>query len=146
MIFVTSGTGKFEKLVRLADKISGKIKEEVVIQKGNSLWRVKNAKGFGFTEDFDKYVEKARIIISHGGAGNIFGLLNKNKKIIAVANTDRIDKHQTEILEQLGKEDYLIYCKDFNLERDLEKAKKFKFKKYKKPFCEIDKKIIEFLN
>lgn len=146
MIFVTVGTGKFEKLVKAADKLGKNIKEKIIIQKGSSMCDVKNVKCFDFTDEFDKYVEEADLIISHGGAGTIFDLLNKNKKIIALANLNRTDKHQKEILEALGKEDHLIHCKDFNLKGALTKAKKFKYKKYKKPFCEIDKKIIEFLD
>jgi len=145
MIFVTVGTGKFEKLVRLADELSKEIKEKVIIQKGNSNYNVKNARCFKFTSKFDKYIKKARIIVSHGGAGTIFDLLNKNKKIIALANFDRIDKHQKEILEQLNNEGHLIYCRDFDLENAIKKSKKFKFKKYKKPDFWIDKEIIKLI-
>jgi len=146
MIFVTVGTGRFEKLVKEADRLGEKIKEKIIIQKGDFEYNLKNSEGFGFTDNFDKFVKEARIIISHGGAGTIFALLNKNKKIIAVANLRRIDEHQKEILEKLEEHNYLIYCKDFNLLECIKKAKKFKFKKYKKPFCKIDKKIIEFLD
>jgi beta-1,4-N-acetylglucosaminyltransferase len=146
MIFVTIGTGRFEKLVKATDELAKKLKEKIIIQKGNSICPVKNAECFAFTDEFDKYVKEARIIISHGGAGTIYGLLEKGKKIIALANLDRIDKHQKEILEKLSEEDYLIYRKDFNLKKCLEKAKKFKFKKYKKPECKIAEKIIKFLD
>lgn len=146
MIFVTIGTGKFEQLVKRADELSKKIKERVIIQIGKSNYVPKNAEYFYFTKEFDKYVKESSIIISHGGAGTIFDLLKRGKKVIAVANLNRIDKHQKEILEELEKENYLIYCKDFNLEESLKQAKKFKFKKYKKPDCWIDKEIIKFLN
>jgi len=146
MIFVTVGTGRFEKLVKAADELSKKIKEKVVIQKGNSIYSVKNAEYFEFTDKFEEYVKDARIIICHGGAGTIYDLLKKRKKIIALANLNRIDKHQKEILEKLSEEKYLIYCKDFNLAKCLEKARKFKFKKYKKPKVWIDKEIVKFLD
>jgi len=146
MIFVTVGTGEFEKLVKEADKLSEKIKEEIIIQTGNSKYIPRNAEYFGFTDEFERYVKKAKIIISHGGAGTIFELLEKNKKIIVVANLRRTDKHQTEILEELNKEGCLIYCEDFDLYGALKKAEKFRFKRYKKPECWIDKEIISFLN
>ena len=145
MIFVTVGTGEFDKLVEQADYLSKIIKEKVIMQIGKSKYLPKNAEFFEFTEKFEEYVKKARIVISHGGAGTTFYLLEKGKKIISVANLDRIDKHQIEILEKLSKENYLIYSKDFNLIESLEKAKNFKFKKYKKPKCRIDKEIIKFL-
>lgn len=145
MILVTIGTGKFEKLVKVADKLAGKLKEKIIIQKGNSVYEIKNAEYFEFTDKFEEYVEEARIIISHGGAGTIYGLLEKGKKIIAVTNLDRIDKHQKEILEKLSKENYLIYCEDFDLIKSLKKTDKFKFKKYKKPKVWIDKEIVKFL-
>lgn len=145
MIFVTVGTDRFEKLVQAADQLAGNIDEEVIIQKGNSNWEVKNAKSFVFTPDFDSYVKKARVIISHGGAGTIFDLLARGKKIIGLANLNRIDKHQTEILEQLDKSGYLIYCRDFNLAECLKKADEMSFKEYKKPGFWIDKKIEEIV-
>ena len=145
MIFVTVGTDRFEKLVKAADDLAGKIKEKVMIQKGNSICDVKKAECFEFTKDFDNYIEKARIIISHGGAGTIFELLNKGKKVIGVANLNRIDKHQIEILEQLDKEDYLVYCKDFNLLNALNKIENIKLKKYSPPGFWIDKKITEMV-
>jgi len=145
MIFVTVGTGKFEKLVKAADELAEKIKEKVIIQKGKSKYEVKFAESFEFTTEFDDYVKKARVIISHGGAGTIYLLLEKGKKVIGLANLNRIDKHQEEILEQLDKQGYLLYCKDFNLEDYLNKLKKTKLKKYKKPGFWIDEKIKEFL-
>jgi len=145
MIFVTVGTGKFERLVKVADELAKRVKEKVIIQKGSSVCDVKNAECFEFSSDFDKYVEKADIIISHGGAGTIFSLMGKGKKVIGVANLNRIDRHQEEILEELDKQENLIYCKDFNLLRDVKKIKNIKLKKYKKPGFWIDRKIEEFL-
>lgn len=143
MIFVTIGTGKFEKIVNEADKLAGNIKEKVIIQKGKSKSKIKNAENFDFTTEFEDYVKRARIIISHGGAGTIFSLLEKGKKIIGVANLNRIDKHQEDILEELDKQGNLIYCRDFNLEEAVNKLKKTKLKKYEKPGFWIDKEIIK---
>lgn len=145
MIFVTVGTGKFEKLVSAADKLAGRIKEKIIIQRGRSESKINNAENFEFTNNFNDYVKKARIIISHGGAGTIFDLLEKGKKVIALANLNRIDSHQQEILEQLDKEGHLIYCEDFNLKKALEKLKKTKLKKYNGPGFWVDRKIEEFL-
>ena len=146
MIFVTIGTGKFDKLVKKADELSKEIKEKIIIQIGKSKYLPKNADFFEFTENFENYVKKARVVISHGGAGTIFDLLRKQKKIIALANLNRIDNHQGEILGELEKEDCLIYCRNFKLKESLEKIKSFKFKKYEKPECWIDKEIINFLD
>jgi len=147
MIFVTVGTDRFEELVKAADEIAPSLQEKIIIQKGNSKYEVKNAESFNFTPNIKKYYNKARLIITHGGAGTTYALLKKHKKIIGVANLARTDTHQTEILEQFDKSGNLIWCRNpKDLMQCIIKANSFKFKKYSPPKCEIAKKISEFLN
>lgn len=146
MIFVTVGTGRFDNLVEEADNISKKIKEEIIIQIGNGQYIPKNCKYFRFKNDLGKEYKNARIIIAHGGAGTTYELLVRGKKIISVANLDRTDTHQEEILRALSEDHYLIWCKDMkDIFRCILLAKNFNFKKYKKPECKIAEKINEFL-
>nr|MCK4929515.1 hypothetical protein [Nanoarchaeota archaeon] len=141
-IFVTIGTGRFDALIKKMDSL----KLDVIAQTGNIDFVPQNLKHFRFTNNIDEYYKKADLIISHGGAGTIYELLNKNKKVIAVANKDRTDEHQEEILRALSKEGYLIWCKNLrDLKKCIQRAKKFKFKKYKKPKCEIARRVKEFL-
>jgi beta-1,4-N-acetylglucosaminyltransferase len=145
-IFVTVGTGKFDELVKNIDDL-GKNKEYVfTIQFGNGEYEPKNCKSFKYEMNLDRYYKKAGLIISHGGAGTIYELLGKNKKIIGVANLKRTDSHQEEILKALSEEGYLIWCKDVkNIKESIAIAKKFKFKRYNIPKCNISEKIVEFI-
>ena len=145
-IFVTVGTGKFDELVRGVDKIATKIKERIVIQIGSGDYIPKNCRYFRFKQSLEEYYKKSWVIISHGGAGTTYELLNKNKKIIGVVNLNRTDSHQEDILKALSEQRYLIWCKDLNkISESIEKARKFKFEKYKVPECKIHEKINEFL-
>lgn len=147
MIFVTVGTGKFESLVKEVDKIAPSLKEEVLIQIGEGCYIPKNCKYFRVAPSLTPYYKKADLIITHGGPGNVFDLLDLGKRFIALANKDRTDpKHQVEYLEAISESKGFLYCEDIStLEDCLKKIKHMKFKKYKRPGCKIHEHIIKFL-
>ena len=144
MIFVTVGAGAvrgFDPLIKAVDNLN--LKEKVICQIGNGNYIPKNCEYFRIKPSIIHYFKKADIIISAGGAGSTFELLNLGKKIISVVNPDVAGDHQKELINRLNKENYLIWCKNLNqFNEHLNKAKKFKFKKYKKSECRIYK-IIE---
>lgn len=145
MIFVTVGTTAFDSLIRTVDK--AKIKGRVVIQKADGKYQPQNYEFFDYTDNFDDYIKKADIVITHGGAGTLFKLLALNKKIIGIANEERRDLHQWDILKKLSQEKYLIWCQDLDqIPRAIEKVKKQKLKKYIPPTCEIADLISDFLH
>lgn len=144
MIFVTVGTTAFDTLIGAVDN-SG-IKEEIVIQKADGDYLPQNYRYFEFTDKFEDYYEKAGVVITHGGAGTLFNLLPRGTKIVAVANEDRIDLHQSDILQKLSDENYLTWCQDpKNIADCVTQAKTKKFKKYQPPECTIDQEIRQFL-
>jgi len=144
MIFITVGTGKFDELIQKIDEIAGK-KEKIIMQIGNGEYIPKNCEYFRFKPSLEKYYKKSWLIICHGGAGTVYELLEKNKKIIGVANLNRTDVHQKEILKALSKDKYLIWCKDIEkISECIKKSKKFKFKKYKVPKCMIHEEINKY--
>lgn len=148
MIFVTAAGSilAFDELVKTVDELVGKkrIKEKVIIQIGNGEYLPKNCKWFRYDKNLGDYYKKANLIISHSGAGTLFELMEKGKKTIVVINPNAVKN--PDIVIKLSKEKYLIWCKDLEkLEDYIKKARLFRFKKYKKPKCEIHKKIEEFL-
>lgn len=146
MIFVTVGTGKFDELIKEIDEIAPKIEERIVAQIGEGRYMPKNIEYFGFKGNLISYYKKARLIIAHGGAGTTFELLDMGKRLISLANPKRTDVHQEDILKVLSKNKHLIWCRNLeHLEETINKAKTFKFKKYKQPECKIAEKIEEFL-
>lgn len=117
MIFVCVGTREYQ-LNRLLEKLDelleeGFIKEEVFAQIGHSTYTPKNYKYAKFInpDDFNKYLENSRLVITHGGTGSIIGALKKGKYVVGVARLSKygehIDDHQKQIVELFTKEQYI---------------------------------------
>ncbi|MDF2885275.1 MAG: beta(1,3)galactosyltransferase EpsH [Clostridiaceae bacterium] len=117
MIFVCVGTREYQ-LNRLLEKLDelleeGFIKEEVFAQIGHSTYTPKNYKYAKFInpDEFNKYLEDCRLVITHGGTGSIIGALKKGKCVVGVARLSKygehIDDHQKQIVELFTKEQYI---------------------------------------
>ena len=77
--------------------------------------------------------EKARVIVTHGGAGTILTLSNFNKKIIVVPRlkkfNEHVDDHQLELAEFLEKEKKVTVVYDIeDLHKSLCSVKEFSIK------------------
>jgi UDP-N-acetylglucosamine transferase subunit ALG13 len=140
MIFVTVGTDnhQFNRLLEEIDNLikEGKIKEKVIAQIGYSTYEPKYYKYFRFAP-FKKILElnrKARIIISHAGAGSIITALEYNKPLILVPRMkkfgEHIDDHQIQIAKELRKKGKAIVV--FNIKYLGNVIQKIRMKKYKK--------------
>lgn len=99
MIFVTVGTHEqpFDRLLKEVDYLveKGVITEEVFIQTGYSTYIPKNCK-WSKLLSFDKMnvlLEKADIIITHGGPATFMSAIAKGKKPIVVPRQHRFDEH-----------------------------------------------------
>ena len=57
---------------------------------------------------FEDYYKHSDVIITHAGAGTIFKLLELNKKIIVIPNLERVDKHQRDLANFLGENEYAL--------------------------------------
>ncbi len=137
MIFVTLGTFemKFERILKEIERLD--LKDEVIIQSGYTDFKSGKNKVVKFMdkEDFKENLNRANIVICHGGIGSILEALNNNKKVIAIPRlqkySEHVDNHQIEIVEKLTKQGYILSSKN---EKDLkyliEKAKTFNFKRY----------------
>ncbi len=146
MIFITVGTGKFEEMIKEVDKIAPHLKEKMVAQIGEGDYIPKNIEYFRFRDNLIDYYKKADLIIAHGGAGTTYELLTMGKRLISLANLNRTDVHQNEILEELSKQGCLLWCRKFeDLEKTIRKAKRFRFRRYVQPECKIAEKIKGFI-
>ena len=118
MIFVTVGTqpNGFLRCLKEVEKLidTYNIKEEVVAQIGNTDFETMKFKTIPFTSvtEFDEYISKASVVITHAGSGAIFGSIKAGKKIIAMARlhdfNEMADNHQTELIKKLSEGGYLI--------------------------------------
>ncbi len=114
MIFVTVGTHEqpFDRLVRKMDDLvaQGAINEEVIIQTGYCNYEPKHCtwqKLYPY-KDMLRFVEKARIVITHGGPSSFIMPLQIGKIPIVVPRQVRfgehINNHQVEFCERVAKE------------------------------------------
>lgn len=150
MILVTLGTQKqkFYRLLEAVEKLN--TDEEIIVQAGGSAdYKSNKMKIFDFIsyDEMQKYIDKADLIITHGGTGSIIMPLQKNKKVIACPRLEKyeehINDHQKEIVDVFSLEGHILKFDDGdNLQDVYEKAKKFK----PIPYKSNTKRFIENLN
>jgi len=153
MIFVTLGTQdkSFERLLSAIDREieKGNIKEKVIVQAGYTKYESENMEILDLvsSDDFEEYVSKCRVLITHGGVGSILSAIQKNKIVIAAARLkkykEHTNDHQRQIVSEFAKLGYILELKDFNkLGRLLEKADTFKPRK----FVSNNKKFVNIID
>ena len=141
MILVILGTQdkEFKRLLSAVEREikKGNIKEKVVVQAGQTKYESDNMEILDLVSapEFDKLIDKADLIITHGGVGSILTAIKKGKKIIAAARLKKYKEHhndhQKQIIKEFADQGYLLELRDFNkLDKMLEKAKSFKPKKF----------------
>lgn len=141
MIFVTLGTQDkgFPRLLEAIDREieKGSIKDKVIVQAGLTEYKSKNMEIFDLisAEEFDLYIAKSDLVITHGGAGSILTAVKNGKKVIAAARLSKYHEHtndhQKQIVKKFAEDGYILELKDFNkLGKLIEKSKTFKPKKF----------------
>lgn len=137
MIFVTLGTHElgFKRMLQYLEDMD--IDEEIVIQSGNTEFLSNKYKVIPFLsqKEFNEYMNKSDLIITHGGVGSILTGLRYKKKVITMPRLSKYnehnDDHQLEICEKLSKEGYTINCIDFDsLKSAINNYKKVELKEY----------------
>lgn len=157
MIFVTLGTQDkpFERLIKAVEKQIelGNIKEEVIVQAGCTKYSSNKMKILDYMqiEEFNNLFNKANIIITHAGVGNIIQGLENNKVVIAAARekiyNEHINNHQEQILENFSKEGYILPLIEFNeLDKVLKQAETFKPNRFESNNDKFIKKISQECN
>ena len=141
MILVVLGT-QDKQFKRLLDDIedaikSGKIKEKIVVQAGSTEYKSDYMEIFDLlpTPEFNKLMDKADLIITHGGVGTILSAIKKGKHIIATPRLSKYGEHhndhQKQIIDEFKKLGYLLeYDEGDDLGELIKKSKKFKSKKF----------------
>lgn len=158
MIFVTVGTHEqaFNRLVEYMDKWAGEHDEEVIMQTGFSIYEPKNcrwSKLYPYSEMVEM-VDKARIVITHGGPSSFIMPLQIDKIPIVVPRKKEFDEHvndhQVDFCNQVAKrQGNIIVVEDVsNLADTLERYEEIVngirngLKSNNEKFCEEFEKII----
>ena len=141
LILVVLGTQDkdFSRLLKAVDREieKGNIKDKVVVQAGQTKYSSDNMEIFDLlpAPEFEKLLDEADLIITHGGAGTILSAIKKGKIIIAAARLAKYGEHhndhQKQIIEEFTKQGYILELKDFSkLDSIIKDSKKFKPKKF----------------
>jgi len=118
MLFITLGTQAcdFSRCLKMVEELVERynIEEPIIAQVGYTKYKPKNVACFEFVSEseYQRYMEEARIIITHAGTGAIFSAIKHRKKTIAVARLakygEMINDHQTEIVSKLANDGYIL--------------------------------------
>ena len=117
MIFVCTGTQvyQFDRLIAKIDELieNGIITDTVFAQIGASTYIPKHYEYRAFldADRYAEYLDKADLVISHGGTGALISASKKGKNIIAVPRLakygEHVDDHQLQVVEILEQEGYI---------------------------------------
>ena len=157
MIFVTLGSQKFQfnRLLVALDRLvkEGKIRDQIIAQIGYSDYLPQHFdyERFYDREEFSIVMDKADVVITHGGTGAIIGAVKKGKKVIAVPRLakygEHVDDHQIQLVEQFKELNLIRVCLDCNtLDDILNQTKNTTFNNYQSNTERIIKSIEEFVN
>ena len=113
MIFVTVGTHEqpFDRLLKCIDQMveEGKIKEDVIVQKGYTDFELKHCKEYKLIgyDEMQKYIQEARICITHGGPASFLNVLSYGKVPIVFPRkkdfNEHVNNHQLDFAKQVEK-------------------------------------------
>lgn len=152
MIFVSTGSTKqssfylplIQKLEQL--KKEKTIDDDIVIQSGHIQYQSPYFKEiFGFTSDFERYINQADVVVTADGAGVIFELLTRKKRIVVVPNklASLYGAPVDDFVGGFENEGYLVWCKNINdIHNCIQIARNKKFRTYKSPSNNIAHRII----
>lgn len=94
-------------------------------------------------------MEKANIVITHGGTGAIIGAVKKGKKVIAIPRLakygEHVDDHQLQLIKQFKELNLIYSCLDMDLQKALKIVKNTKYEKYMSNTNEIIKSIEKYI-
>ena len=156
MVLVILGTQdkQFTRLLEAVDKEieKGNIKDKVVVQAGQTKYESKNMEIFDLVPapEFEKLMDEADLVITHGGAGSILSAIKKGKKVIAAARLAKYQEHhndhQKQIIGEFAKLGYIQELKDFNkLGSMIKKINSFKPKKFESNTQNMIKLIDDYI-
>ncbi len=108
MIFSALGTClPFPRLLRKIDELAGVMKEEFLVQTGQTQLPVHHCRTFDYAPSLLEYFKQARLVIVHAGLGVQIELMRMQKPFIVVPRQKRFhehfDDHQLESCEILRK-------------------------------------------
>jgi beta-1,4-N-acetylglucosaminyltransferase len=114
-LLVTVGTTGFDELVEAVDDVVGRLDvRDGLIQFGPGRHVPRSLPSERFVPSLEPYYEKATLVIAHGGAGTALEVVGRGLPMVGVANDDRYDHHQEDVLRALSTARHLVWCRDLS--------------------------------
>lgn len=156
MVLVLLGTqnNSFHRLLEEVDYNieNGNIQDEVIVQAGFTDYKSKNMKIFDLVsqEKMESLIDKADLIITHGGVGSIVPAIKKGKKIIAVPRLkkyeEHVNNHQIQIVNELKGQGFIVGIdKVEDLNKALKEVETMEKKEYVQGTSNVVKIIDDFI-
>ena len=117
MIFSALGTClPFPRLLKKIDELAGLMKEEFIVQAGQTSLPVHHCRSFDYAPSLLHYFAQARLVIVHAGLGVQIELMRMQKPFIVVPRQKRFkehfDDHQLETCEILRRQYGIKYIEN----------------------------------
>lgn len=110
-ILVITGTTGFDSLVRNIDEDRSLEQDfDIVLQTGDGSYIPKYKPSFKFDKMIMNTLQDYDFFITHAGAGTVYHLLENQKRLLVVPNTDRADKHQVELAQHVNFQQLCSVC------------------------------------
>lgn len=107
-IFITTGTSAFNSLIISADQ-NFPHNWSCIAQIGPGSY-IPRFRSFQYTDEIYNFYREADVVVTHAGAGSVYSLLELGVHTVVVPNTDRLDKHQSEIAHYVEENKYASVC------------------------------------
>lgn len=159
MIFIITGSRSFQfnRLLKAVDEAveTGKITDEVFAQIGASDYKIQSYrfKDFLDHDEFNRYLEKSDIVLTHGGTGAIVNSVKMGKMVVAVPRLlkygEVVDDHQVQLIRAFAESGMVTPCYECNSEeiaKAIAEAGKKPVKPYRSNTQVIIDSIDEFIN
>lgn len=155
MIFVTLGTSDypFTRLLKKLDELVEKNKiKNIKVQCNSEAYKSKNFKLVKTLEkkEYNKYIDDADIIITHGGVGTIIECAKKGKKVIAFPRKaeygEAKNNHQEQITNELEKKGLIITGEINDLEKLINQVKNIKNVTFKSNNTKFNNRLCEIID
>ena len=149
MIFVALGTQdkSFKRLLEIAEKIN--TDDKIVCQAGFTKDESNKLEIHDYfdADEYNRIINEADVVITHGGVGTILNALSLNKKIIVVPRLKKYGEHQNDhqlqVARVFNEKGHIVLFEDGDdINEVLKKAKEFS----PKPFVSNNANFVNKLN
>lgn len=145
---VTVGTTPFDSLIKSVDKPSSIVR--LCIQTAASQYCPQNHEFKRYIQDIESVYDDVDFIIAHAGAGTVYKLLERGKRIVVVPNLDRSDHHQSELAEYVREQRFAIVMSSeqidsIGIDCIAMMAMEFSYEPYSKEEFFVADEIVRFL-